>query len=81
MLTSVVDAYRNKMRNSMLTAGHETSEIAPYFETRVGKRRWLERGRKADSKEKDSTAATAAAAASPPAVLTAASSRSAEEVE
>lgn len=62
----------------MLTAGHETSEIAPYFETRVGKRRWLERGRKTDSKEKDSAAVSAA---SPPAVLTTASSRSAEEVE
>ncbi|EFE38835.1 hypothetical protein TRV_06495 [Trichophyton verrucosum HKI 0517] len=80
-----MDAYRNKMRNSMLTAGHETSEIAPYFETRVGKRRWLDRGRKADAKDKDSTAATTAvsavSAASPPAVLTTASSRSAEEVE
>lgn len=70
------------MRNSMLTAGHETSEIAPYFETRVGKRRWLDRGRKTDAKDKESTATvTTVSAASPPAVLTAASSRSAEEVE
>ncbi|EEQ33874.1 conserved hypothetical protein [Microsporum canis CBS 113480] len=74
-----MDAYRNKMRNSMLTAGHETSEIAPYFETRVGKRRWLERGKKSSSAAAAGEATTEAA--SPAAVLTTASSRSAEEVE
>ncbi|KAK2733342.1 hypothetical protein FQN57_002162 [Myotisia sp. PD_48] len=67
----LVDAYRNKMRNSMLTAGHETTEIAPHFETRVGKRKWLERSKRASSID----------GAGSPAVNTSASSRSAEEVE
>ncbi|EOD49397.1 putative ribosomal protein l24e protein [Neofusicoccum parvum UCRNP2] len=39
-----VDAYRNKMRSTMVAAGQE---VAPHFETRVGKRRWLERGKRA----------------------------------
>lgn len=46
-----MDAYRNKMRSTMIAAaaatpGQEVSTIAPHFETRIGKRRWLERGRK-----------------------------------
>lgn len=31
------------MRSTMLTAGQEVSAVAPHFETRVGKRKWLER--------------------------------------
>ncbi|EKG15170.1 hypothetical protein MPH_07616 [Macrophomina phaseolina MS6] len=39
-----LDAYRNKMRSTMVAAGQE---VAPHFETRVGKRRWLERSKRA----------------------------------
>lgn len=39
----LVDAYRNKMRSSMLAAGQDPSEIPDHFETRRGKRRFLER--------------------------------------
>ncbi|PGH27810.1 hypothetical protein AJ80_00598 [Polytolypa hystricis UAMH7299] len=76
-LQRALDAYRNKMRSSMLTSGQETTEVAPHFETRVGKRKWLERSRRGRSsnatagQETDSTAA----------VNTSASARSAEEVE
>ena len=47
----VVDAYRNKVRSTMLAAsssnpGQEVSTVAPHFETRVGKRKLLERTRK-----------------------------------
>ncbi|KAJ5908167.1 hypothetical protein N7495_000849, partial [Penicillium taxi] len=38
-----LDAYRNKMRTSMLSAGQESSEIPDHFDTRRGKRRFLER--------------------------------------
>ena len=39
----LVDAYRNKMRSSMMGAGQDVTTVAPHFETRVGKRRWNER--------------------------------------
>jgi hypothetical protein len=39
-----VDAYRNKMRSVMLAAGQDASEIPEHFDTRRGKRRFLERG-------------------------------------
>ncbi|KAF2085354.1 hypothetical protein K490DRAFT_46728 [Saccharata proteae CBS 121410] len=39
-----LDAYRNKMRSTMVAAGQD---VAPHFETRVGKRRWLERSKRA----------------------------------
>ncbi|KAJ6107839.1 hypothetical protein N7523_009162, partial [Penicillium sp. IBT 18751x] len=39
-----LDAYRNKMRSSMLAAGQDPSEIPEHFDTRRGKRRFLERG-------------------------------------
>lgn len=64
-----VDAYRNKMRSTMLAAGQKSSSIASHFETRSGKRRWLERGRQSNANS-DYTA-----------VATSASKRSAEEVE
>lgn len=66
----IVDAYRNKMRNTMLNAGQETTSIAPHFETRIGKRKYLERSRK-----RSGMSATTAA------VTMSASQRSAEEVE
>ena len=40
---TAVDAYRNKMRTSMLAAGQEPSEIPEHFDTRHGKRRFLNR--------------------------------------
>lgn len=38
-----MDAYRNKMRSTMVAAGQDVATIAPHFETRPGKRKWLER--------------------------------------
>ena len=38
-----VDAYRDKMRTTMLASGQHTNAIAAHFETRIGKRKWLER--------------------------------------
>lgn len=40
----LVDAYRNKMRSSMLAAGQDPMDIPDHFDTRRGKRRFLERG-------------------------------------
>lgn len=42
-LLGIVDAYRNKMRSTMLAAGQDPSSIPRHFETRAGKRRFLER--------------------------------------
>ncbi|PLN86385.1 hypothetical protein BDW42DRAFT_159160 [Aspergillus taichungensis] len=41
-----LDAYRNKMRSTMLGAGQEPTSIPRHFETRAGKRRFLERRRR-----------------------------------
>ncbi|CAG8116616.1 unnamed protein product [Penicillium salamii] len=41
-----LDAYRNKMRSSMLAAGKDAASIPDHFDTRRGKRRFLERGRR-----------------------------------
>jgi len=38
-----LDAYRNKMRSTMVAAGQDVTTAAPHFETRVGKRKWLDR--------------------------------------
>lgn len=54
MLTRIVlavDAYRNKMRSTMVAAGQDVANTAPHFETRVGKRKWLERSKKAKGRE------------------------------
>ncbi|KAI9894561.1 MAG: hypothetical protein M1814_001915 [Vezdaea aestivalis] len=40
-----LDAYRNKMRSTMITSGADVTTTAPNFETRAGKRRFLERTR------------------------------------
>ncbi|KAI9782140.1 MAG: hypothetical protein M1835_004105 [Candelina submexicana] len=45
-LQRALDAYRNKMRSSMVAAGQEVSIVAPHFETRVGKRKWQDRSRR-----------------------------------
>lgn len=44
-LQRALDAYRNKMRSSMMATGQDVTVSAPHLETRAGKRRWLERGR------------------------------------
>ncbi|KAH8701731.1 hypothetical protein BGW36DRAFT_104164 [Talaromyces proteolyticus] len=44
-----LDAYRNKMRTTMLSAGQESESIASHFETRPGKRKWRGRSRKNDT--------------------------------
>ncbi|KAF9891164.1 hypothetical protein FE257_004728 [Aspergillus nanangensis] len=41
-----LDAYRNKMRSTMLASGQEPSSIPSHFETRAGKRKFLERRRR-----------------------------------
>jgi len=41
--------FRNKMRSTMVAAGQDVATVAPHFETRVGKRKWLERNKKRDS--------------------------------
>ncbi|KAI9812326.1 MAG: hypothetical protein M1827_004775 [Pycnora praestabilis] len=46
LMRTLVDAYRNKMKSTMVSAGQEVTNLAPHFETRVGKRKWLERSRK-----------------------------------
>lgn len=45
-LQKALDAYRNKMRSSMMGAGQDVLEVAPHLETRPGKRRWMERNRR-----------------------------------
>ncbi|KAI9732226.1 MAG: hypothetical protein M1834_004323 [Cirrosporium novae-zelandiae] len=47
-LQKSLDAYRNKMRSSILANGQEVTNIASHFETRVGKRRWQERTRRSE---------------------------------
>ncbi|CAK4032957.1 hypothetical protein CBER1_07869 [Lecanosticta acicola] len=42
-----LDAYRNKMRSTMIAGGSDNVTIAPHFETRPGKRKWLERNKRA----------------------------------
>jgi hypothetical protein len=62
-----VDAYRNKMRTTMIAAGSDVQATAPNFETRVGKRKWLDRSKRLRERRSltssSATAATAAAGA------------------
>lgn len=46
---SIVDAYRNKMRSTMVVGGQDVSSIPSHFETRAGKRRFLERRKRQTS--------------------------------
>jgi hypothetical protein len=50
-----VDAYRNKMRSSMMGAGQDVTTVAPHFETRVGKRKWNERIEKNKKSRRDAS--------------------------
>lgn len=38
-----VDAYRNKVGSTMAAGGQDVSTVAPYLETRIGKKMWVER--------------------------------------
>lgn len=60
------------MRSTMLTTGQEYTSVAPHFETRIGKRKWLERSR--------GRGASGGGDSGTSAVATAASSREADEV-
>lgn len=42
----LVDSYRNKVHSTMESVGQDVAEKAPHFETRVGKRRWVERSKR-----------------------------------
>lgn len=42
-----LDAYRSKMRSTMISGGQDVTTIASHFETRPGKSRWIERGKRA----------------------------------
>lgn len=42
---NTVDKYRNKMRETLVAGGQDVETVAPHFETRRGKRLWLERTR------------------------------------
>ncbi|KAJ5495000.1 hypothetical protein N7539_000116 [Penicillium diatomitis] len=44
----LVDAYRNKMRSSILAAGSDPSEVPDHLDTRRGKRRFLQRCAQSD---------------------------------
>lgn len=50
-----MDAYRNKMRSSMMGQGQDVAQVAPHFETRVGKRRWNERIEKNKKARRDAS--------------------------
>ncbi|KAF2015595.1 hypothetical protein BU24DRAFT_346688 [Aaosphaeria arxii CBS 175.79] len=54
-LQKSLDAYRNKMRSSMMGAGHDVTAVAPHFETRVGKRKWNERIEKNKKSRRDAS--------------------------
>ncbi|EPS37932.1 hypothetical protein H072_8450 [Dactylellina haptotyla CBS 200.50] len=45
-LQRALDAYRNKMRCALIANGQDATAVAPHLETRVGKRKWLERNRR-----------------------------------
>ena len=45
-LTSAVDCYRVKVAQTMVNIGKDVEAVAPHFETRVGKRRWADRGKR-----------------------------------
>ena len=48
-----VDCYRNKTRSAIESLMQDVKTVAPHYETRVGKRRWNERMRSAERRERD----------------------------
>ena len=49
---SAVDAYRNKAGSTLAASGQEVSVVAPFLETRVGKKMWVERKSKRSRRSK-----------------------------
>ena len=83
VLAIIVDAYRNKMRSTMLTSGQEVETVAPHFETRIGKRKWMERNKRARSTSPaaSTTASPARRAGGASSAPASAAARDAQEVE
>ena len=52
---ATVDAYRNKMKSTLVAGGQDVSTVAPHFETRIGKQMWLKRGKKKASTRRAAT--------------------------
>ncbi len=42
-LQQSIDVYRTKMKDGLVAGGKEVETVAPVYETRVGKKRWVER--------------------------------------
>lgn len=38
-----IDVYRTKVKDGLVAGGKEVETVAPIYETRVGKKRWMER--------------------------------------
>jgi hypothetical protein len=45
-----VDCYRNKTRSAIESTMQDVKNVAPHYETRVGKRRWNEHMRRGEAK-------------------------------
>ncbi|KAK8005286.1 hypothetical protein PG990_011323 [Apiospora arundinis] len=50
-LQRALDCYRNKTRTAIETVMQDVKTVAPHYETRVGKRKWSERIRKAEKRD------------------------------
>ena len=48
-----MDCYRNKTRSAIESIMQDVKNVAPHYETRVGKRRWNERLRSLERRERD----------------------------
>ncbi|ROV96696.1 hypothetical protein VSDG_05525 [Cytospora chrysosperma] len=53
-LQRALDCYRNKTRQAIDSIMQDVKTVAPHYETRVGKRRWAEKTRRADKKDDES---------------------------
>ncbi|SPN99824.1 uncharacterized protein DNG_02676 [Cephalotrichum gorgonifer] len=52
-LQRAMDSYRNKTRSAIESMMQDVKNVAPHYETRVGKRRWNERMRSLERKDRD----------------------------
>ncbi len=50
---TTVDSYRNKTRTAVEALQQDIRNVAPHYETRVGKRQWNERMRHRNSRDDD----------------------------
>ncbi|KAF3765161.1 hypothetical protein M406DRAFT_258392 [Cryphonectria parasitica EP155] len=53
-LQRALDCYRNKTKQAIESIMQDVKTAAPHYETRVGKRRWTEKSRRADKKDDES---------------------------